>query len=199
MDSKTYSFLSLGDSYTIGEGVSEAACWPHQLKEQLSARSIYLNPLTILAKTGWTSNDLLNALQNDAPGAHDLVSLLIGVNNQYQKLPFATFKNEFSILLEKAIHLASGSNKVFVLSIPDYGVTPQGQKEQQQISTEIDMYNDYIQDQCAKEGVLFINITEISRVLGATDHALVADALHPSAYQYKKWVEKIVPEVLRLI
>ncbi len=196
---QSYTYLALGDSYTIGQGVDEEARWPNQLKTELKKKLIDLNTVDIIAQTGWTTNDLIRAINEQNPGNYDLVSLMIGVNNQYQKKPFSEFEKEFDELLEIAIGLAGGKQHVFVVSIPDYGVTRFGSGNPGGIASEINGYNGYIRQQCLAREILLIDITEISRDLGSTDGALAGDGLHPSAQQYAKWVEKILPEVNNLL
>ena len=192
-------YLALGDSYTIGEGVSEELRWPNQLARELTGVNIEIEKVEIIAKTGWTTRDLLNGIEASAPGKHDLVSLLIGVNNQYQKRPIEQFENEFGILLSRAIELAGGKDKVFVVSIPDYGVTPFGSGNPEGIGKEIDRYNAHISATCESMRIPFVDITGISRELGAGEGALVADRLHPSGAQYTRWTEAILPVVIDLL
>jgi len=197
--SQSFSYLALGDSYTIGQGVTEESRWPNQLKTQLLTKSIQLIPVDIIAQTGWTTEDLLTAIEAQRPDQYDLVSLLIGVNNQFQKRPFSQFESEFEELLEKTIVIAGGKQHLFVVSIPDYGVTRFGSGNPGGIATEINAYNAYIQQQCIKRDILYLDITEISRSLGDNSTALADDGLHPSGAQYLKWVEKILPEVIKLL
>ncbi len=192
-------YLALGDSYTIGEGVDEQLRWPNQLADKLAGVGIEVEKVEIIARTGWTTRDLLNGIETRAPGKQDLVSLLIGVNNQYQKKPFEKFENEFGILLDQAIELAGGKDKVFVVSIPDYGVTPFGSGNPDGIGKEIDKYNGHILATCESLDIAFIDITGISRELGANDGALAADRLHPSGTQYTRWTEAILPVVIDLL
>jgi len=192
-------YLALGDSYTIGEGVDEALRWPNQLAKELEGVNIEVKKVEIIAKTGWTTRDLLNGIEARAPGKHDLVSLLIGVNNQYQKRPFEQFENEFDMLLNQAVEFAGGKEKVFVVSIPDYGVTPFGSGDPEGIGKEIDKYNAHIASTCESIGIPFIDITGISRELGASDGALAADRLHPSGTQYTQWTAEILPVVIDLL
>ena len=195
----TFSFLALGDSYTIGQGVSEEMRWPNQLKDRLEKESVILEKVDIIAQTGWTTSALLNAIAQNQPAQYDLVSLLIGVNNQYQRRPFEEFKEEFKELLEIAINLTGESQSVFVVSIPDYSVTRYGSGNPGGITSDINNYNGFIKIQCEENNIPFVDVTEISRALADSEGALSSDALHPSGYQYSLWVEEIVPVVLELI
>lgn len=181
-------FLALGDSYTIGESVAEPERWPNQLAEKLK-----IPAPTIIATTGWRTDNLKDAI--DAASLkpeYDLVSLLIGVNNQYQGKPIEVYEREFEELLQTAIQLAKGKKKnVFVVSIPDYGFTPFGKPKQERISTELDQYNTINKRIAAKYNIQYFNITPISRK-GLEDTELVAnDGLHPSGKMYAQWVELI--------
>mgnify|MGYP001817117628 CR=1 FL=1 len=196
---KTINYLALGDSYTIGKGVEESLRWPNQLGHKLSELDYEVASVNIIAQTGWTTNNLLQAVENVETGKYNLVSLLIGVNNQFQKQPFTTFETEFNILIDQCITFAGDINKVFVVSIPDYGVTPFGSSNSETIKKEIDAYNAYIAKQCNKKNIPFINITEISRTLGNSDGALASDNLHPSGSQYEAWVNKVQPTVVELL
>jgi lysophospholipase L1-like esterase len=186
---KKMRYLALGDSYTIGESVAEEERWPVQLATILPN----VNTPTIIATTGWRTDDLMNAIQKSAlQPPYDLVSLLIGVNNQYQGRSVDAYKPEFEELLKKAIELAGNDrSKVIVVSIPDYGYTPFGKPKQSGITKDIDAFNDANKSITAKLGVRYVNITDISR-RGFEDPALVAsDGLHPSGKQYTLWVERI--------
>ncbi|MEM7374121.1 MAG: SGNH/GDSL hydrolase family protein [Bacteroidota bacterium] len=193
------SYLALGDSYTIGQGVEESDRWPNQLAVQLQEHEIPVKSLDIIARTGWTTGNLLAAIQDAAPGPQDLVSLLIGVNNQYQGLEFQEFQEEFDSLLITAIQLAGTQANVFVVSIPDYGVTPFGQANREKIAEELDMYNTYMAQRCDSIDIAFVNITEISRQLGDGANALASDKLHPSGAQYAAWVEEMFPIIIELL
>ena len=195
----TIKYLALGDSYTIGEGVGESERWPNQLTEQLKTLEYEIDTVRIIARTGWTTNNLLRAIDFAEINNFNLVSLLIGVNNQYQNRPFSSFQLELDALLNKSIEIADDANRVFVVSIPDYGVTPFGESNSEKIKQEIDKYNEYIADQCESKNIPFINITEISRELGDSEGALAPDNLHPSGDQYKKWVNEILPVVIELL
>ena len=194
----TVKYLALGDSYTIGQGVEENERWPNQLSAQLESNDIDVQKTQIIAQTGWKTSDLLNGIADSTLNDHDLISLLIGVNNQFWSQPFDIFQTEFDSLVNIAIE-AVGKDRIFIVSIPDYGVTPFGSSNSENIANDIDVYNGYISERCAEEGFPFINVTEISRQLGDSDGALAADNLHPSGYQYSLWVNEMLPSVLDLI
>ena len=194
----TVKYLALGDSYTIGQGVEENERWPNQLSAQLESNDIDVQKTQIIAQTGWKTSDLLNGIADSTLNEYDLISLLIGVNNQFWSQPFDVFQTEFDSLVNIAIE-AVGKERIFIVSIPDYGVTPFGSSNSENIANDIDMYNGYISERCAEEGFPFINVTEISRQLGDSDGALATDNLHPSGYQYSLWVNEMLPSVLDLI
>ena len=191
-------YLALGDSYTIGQGIALAESWPLQLGGKLVENSFSVDKNDIIAQTGWETTDLLNALADSSLEDYNLVSLLIGVNNQFSNRPFETYTIEFDLLLDQAIGLAR-SDRVFVVSIPDYGVTPFGSNNSENIAFELDEYNAYAAAKCQALNIPFINITEISRQLGDSNGALAPDNLHPSSTQYGKWVEEMLPIVLNLL
>ena len=201
-----YKILSLGDSYTIGQSVCDECNFPVQLKDSLQT-FLYNDTINveIIAVTGWTTTALINSvnpvLENDSPDNifkdNDLVTLLIGVNNQYQNRPFELYETEFPELVNKAISLtkSQSSNDLIVISIPDYAYTPFGQSgpNPSNTSQEIDMYNNFAENFCLENNINFINITDITR-LGLINSNLVAsDNLHPSELAYKKFVERIFP------
>ena len=191
-------YLALGDSYTIGQGIALAESWPMQLGGKLIENSFSVDKNDIIAQTGWETTDLLNALADSSLEDYNLVSLLIGVNNQFSNRPFETYTSEFDLLLDQAIGLA-GSDRVFVVSIPDYGVTPFGSNNSENIAFELDEYNAYAAAKCQALNIPFINITEISRQLGDSNGALASDNLHPSGTHYSKWVGEMLPIVLNLL
>jgi lysophospholipase L1-like esterase len=191
-------YLALGDSYTIGESVEETERYPVQL-----AAALDILPPTIIAKTGWTTIDLQSALQTaDLDTPYQLVSLLIGVNNQYQGRPLDAYEETFEELLDQAVQYAGGDKtRVFVLSIPDYAYTPFGQNRDHpsQISIEIDSFNLANKTITEGKGIRYFDITPISRN-GLDDPLLVAaDGLHPSGEMYRQWVRLILPEVQKWI
>lgn len=198
-DPNNIRILALGDSYTSGHNVCDTCGFPEQLTDSLR---LNLNPdytynLEVIAQLGLTTNNLLTLIDREGPNNnHDLVTLLTGVNNQYQNILFRTFFEEFPILVNKAILLAKNDpSNVIVISIPDYAYTPFGQAESDpaSISNEIDAYNEYIEFYCNEFGITFINITDITR-LGLEQPELVTiDDLNPSELAYTKFVERILP------
>ena len=186
------NFLALGDSYTIGQGVNQNESWPYQFKNYLKNKDVEFDEIKVIARTGWTTSNLKNAIENDnLQEKFNLVSLLIGVNNQYQRLDRQLYITEFEELLDIAISMAGDKQYVFVLSIPDYGFTPFGEANQKQISAEIDDYNQISKSITESKGVAYFDITAISRG-GLINPLLVAsDGLHPSGKMYKEWVELI--------
>jgi len=196
------NYLALGDSYTIGESVEEDGRWPVQLVKELNEDNFSFNPPKIIAQTGWRTDDLLQAMKNEpAKGQYDLVSVLIGVNNQYQNKELEQYKNELKKILENAILYAkSGNENVFMLSIPNYGVTPFGLTSgKENIGEELKEYDKIAQEICASLKIPFYNITDIS-LEAETNKTLVAnDGLHPSEEMYRRWVVRILPQVKALL
>ncbi|MRX66418.1 Lysophospholipase L1 [Flavobacterium resistens] len=200
--SSSIKYLALGDSYTIGQSVCETCRYPEQLKTKL--QTIYTETvfsLKIIAQTGWSTSDLISAINTQNPDSnYDLVTLLIGVNNQYQHQDFSVYEKEFPQLLNKAIALAKGDNKnVIVLSIPDYAYTPftknYTDENRMKISNELNNYNSFAERYCITKNVAFISITDITRQ-GLNNPSLVAsDGLHPSETAYKMFVERMLPKV----
>lgn len=195
------SYLALGDSYTIGEGVDEDQRWPNQLARELSNDSLQIEPVRIVARTGWTTGDLLDGIaQAQLRSQYDVVSLLIGVNNQYQGQDPEIYETEFDELLQKAIAFAGGQrHQVFVLSIPDYSVTPfASSRDTAHIRREINQYNAVADSICGVYGIAFYNITPISREAKTDRTLLASDNLHPSGKQYTRWVDAIRQDVAPL-
>lgn len=197
-------YLALGDSYTIGESVQEEERYPMQLADSLRKNDVDVAEIKIVARTGWTTDELATALarENLKEGEYNLVSLLIGVNNQYRGYSIVEYQAEFTDLLNQAIAYAGGhKDRVFVVSIPDWGVTPFGQiyGNPQRTAEEIDRFNDVNFAITESKGIRYFDITPISRE-ALDDRSLVAsDGLHPSGKMYTRWVEVMLPEILKMM
>ena len=195
---KTFNYLALGDSYTVGEGVCNTCKFPIQLKDSISKNASVNTIFTtkIIAQTGWTTSNLKTAIAaQNLDTNYDLVTLLIGVNNQFQGKPFLLYEQEFPELVAIATNKANGDkNRVVVVSIPDYAFTPFGNGSAT-ISNGILQYNTFAKNYCEQNNITFINITDITQ-LGLQEPNLVAnDGLHPSKIAYSKFVERILPIV----
>lgn len=190
-------YLALGDSYTIGQSVCSTCRFPEQLKDSIKKRlnSNDVIAINLIAQTGWTTTNLKSAIASQNPSSnYDLVTLLIGVNNQYQNKPFSLYEQEFPELVAIAIEKAQGKKEnVIVVSIPDYAYTPFGNGNTT-ISTQIDTYNAFAQNYCATNNITFVNITDITRLGLAQPNLVATDGLHPSELAYSKFVERILPE-----
>ncbi|MPR34864.1 SGNH/GDSL hydrolase family protein [Cytophagaceae bacterium SJW1-29] len=199
---KGVPFLSLGDSYTIGESVPEADRWSVQLAEMLRKDGIAVAPPDIIARTGWTTAELMDGIQAARKEKnYELVSLLIGVNNQYRGQSIERFRTEFRSLLETSIAYAAGrKERVFVLSIPDWGVSPFGAgSDRGKVAREIDAFNAVAKEECDKAGILYIDITPLSRT-GLGDPSMFAsDGLHFSGKMYGLWAMEALPKVKGLL
>jgi lysophospholipase L1-like esterase len=194
-------YLALGDSYSIGEGVPEAGRWPMQLAVRLRREGVALDDPMIVATTGWTTDELSAAMDTSTfEPPYDLVSLLIGVNNQYRGRSADDYRDEFRRLLDRAVTLAGmRADRVLVLSIPDWGVTPFAHgsgRDVLQIAHELDVYNAIASEEAEQRGARFVDITGISRLHPAL---LADDALHPSAAQYALRTEAAVPEAVAML
>ncbi|WP_223303876.1 SGNH/GDSL hydrolase family protein [Dokdonella koreensis] len=197
-------YLALGDSYTIGEGVAADGRWPVVLAARLRARGIALDAPRIVATTGWTTDELAAGIDAAAlQPPYDLVSLLIGVNNQYRGRSIFNFRDEFAALLARAVALAGGrADRVFVVSIPDWGVTPFAREKNHdpaRIAAAIDTFNRTVEEIAAQAGVPHADVTTASRRAGAAPDLLVDDGLHPSAAQYLRWLDTIEPVAWKVL
>ena len=197
-------YLALGDSYTIGEGVQESGRWPAQLAQALRADGLAITDPQIIAQTGWTTDELDAAIDSALVfPEYDLVSLLIGVNNQYRGRDVDDYVGEFVRLLQRAIALAHArAERLLVLSIPDWGVTPFGAasgRDVEQISNALDAYNGAAREACAAHGVAFVDIADVSRARGAEPAMLAEDGLHPSARLYAEWTRLALPVAKELL
>ncbi|MFO0012188.1 MAG: SGNH/GDSL hydrolase family protein [Planctomycetota bacterium] len=200
-----FTILSLGDSYTIGEGVAPEERWPVQLAVALQSLELDVRDPQIIARTGWTTDELRKGIEETQVEArYDWVTVLIGVNNQYRGRSPDEYRKELRELLRYAVEKAgSNSKRVIVLSIPDWGVTPfakEKERDPAKIAMEIDTYNRVKREESEQLGVHFVDITDISREAGLADRALPAekrlladDGLHPSGTMYQRWVERVLP------
>jgi lysophospholipase L1-like esterase len=201
-DKSKYRFLSLGDSYTIGESVAVEERWSVILCDLLRKNNVNIADPEIIAQTGWTTAELTEGIKNRKPqGPYNLVSLSIGVNNQYRGQSLERYRIELQALLTQAIGFAGGNTeRVFMLSTPDWGITPFAKgNDQAKIASEIDAFNQVAAEECTKLGVAFVDITPLSRT-AKNDISLVAsDNLHFSGKMYRQWAEKALPTVQKLL
>jgi lysophospholipase L1-like esterase len=192
-------FLALGDSYTIGEGVAEGERWPARLAALLRGRGVEVADPEIVARTGWTTDELADAIDRARPrGPYALVTLLIGVNNQYRGRGVDEYRAQFRDLLERAVAFAGGEpGRVVVLSIPDWGVTPfAAGRDRAQIAAGIDAFNAAARKETASRGARWVDVTPRSRAAGGDPAYLVADRLHPSGRAYEEWARLALPAAL---
>jgi lysophospholipase L1-like esterase len=191
------TYLALGDSYTIGESVPVTENFPNQLQKQLAN----IKEPHIIACTGWTTDELISAIEKSSTQQHkyDIVTLLIGVNNQYRNGSTAVYRIQFKQLLNTAINYAGGNRAhVFVLSIPDWGVTSFAKdRDRDKIANEIDTFNAINKQETEKAGITYINITPITKQAAKDASLTAADGLHPSAKMYGLWVNELLPAVKR--
>lgn len=192
-------YLALGDSYTIGEGVAEPQRWPNQLAKRLGENGIDVGAPEIVAKTGWTTDELSAAMDaHTFSPPYRLVTLLIGVNNQYRGRGVENYRVEFRKLLERAIELAGGDpTKVIVVSIPDWGVTRFGQqsgRDTSEIARQLDAYNAANAQIATLLHCGYVDVTAVSRQSGNEAAMLVSDGLHPSQKMYAEWTARILPD-----
>jgi lysophospholipase L1-like esterase len=187
------TYLALGDSYTIGEGVAARDRWPVQLARMLGERGIAVADPMIIAKTGWTTDELAAAIPERLPATFSLVTLLIGVNNQYRGRDLEEYRTQFVSLLGRAVEFAAGdASRVVVLSIPDWGVTPFAKdREHARIAGEIDRFNAVNREETQRAGARYVDVTGISR---RDPSDVVDDGLHPSPRAYAAWARAALPE-----
>lgn len=202
MSPPTTRYLALGDSYTIGEGVQPADRWPERLAAALRSEGISMDQPTVVARTGWTTQELGEGMDAAvlAP-PYDLVSLLIGVNDQYRGRPRAGYEEEFGRMLARAVGLAGGrAGRVLVLSIPDWGVTPFAEgRDRDRVREEIDGFNAAARDGALAAGAGWVDVTEISRTRGAEPGMLAEDGLHPSGAMYAEWAALALPAAREML
>lgn len=196
------TYLALGDSYTIGESVDPSMRWPVQLVERLRKDNINIADADIIAQTGWTTDELKRGIESAEPdNNNDLVSLLIGVNNQYRGRDISNFREELVELINIAIRSADDlADNVIVLSIPDWGVMPFASgRDRAAIAAEIDVFNNVIREECNYAGIKFFDITDISRRASVDPSLVAVDDLHPSGKMYGLWVDRIYSHVFELL
>jgi len=192
-----YSWLALGDSYTIGEAVALHESFPYQALQLLRKKGFHFHAPEIVAKTGWTTFELAeHLLHTTLNDQYDLITLLIGVNNQYRGLSLADYRSDLEFLLKKALHFTGNKKeRVVVVSIPDWGRTPfAAERDINSIAMEIDEYNAAKKAMCEKYEVTFIDITEAQRADSDDASFIAADKLHPSGKEYAKWAEKVAEQ-----
>jgi lysophospholipase L1-like esterase len=195
-------FLALGDSYTIGEGVPEAERWPVRLAALLRERGVPVGEPEIIARTGWTTDELSAAIDEADPrGPYALVTLLIGVNNQYRGRDAEEYRADFAALLRRAVGFAGGdASHVIVLSIPDWSVTPFAEgRDRARVAAEIDVYNAINREEAARAGARYVDVTPQTRATGAEPAYLVSDALHPSGRAYAEWAQLALPAAVEVL
>lgn len=188
-------YLALGDSYTIGESVPEPERWPNQLATLLEAEGM-VTEVTIIARTGWTTSELWEGIQaRELQPPYDLVSLLIGVNNQYRGYSIDEYREQFTFLLTKAVEYAGGEpDRVIVLSIPDWGVMPfAADRDREQIAHEIDTFNLVNREEAEDAGAHYVDVTPVSRMARAEAELIAEDGLHPAGRMYTLWAEQVLP------
>jgi lysophospholipase L1-like esterase len=193
-----HAFLALGDSYTIGESVRESERWPVQLAARLREHGVAIDAPRIVAQTGWTTDELSAAMDDStfAP-PYALVTLMIGVNNQYRGRDAHEYREQFDALLLRAIHLAGNdAARVIVLSIPDWGAMPFGHgsgRDLAQVSAQIDAFNAIARAATRARGATWVNVTPVSREVANHPGLAAHDGLHPSAAMYARWVDLVLP------
>jgi lysophospholipase L1-like esterase len=195
-------YLALGDSYTIGQSVDITLRYPVQIADSLKARGYLVEDPRIIAVTGWTTSDLKAGIAAANPqGPYDLVSLLIGVNNQYRGQDINIYRTEFGELINQSINFAGNdTGRVIVFSIPDWGVTRFATgRDREKIAGEIDQYNAINKEITLSKGVVWIDVTGISRLAVSDETLIASDGLHPSGKMYTEWVRVAVPEIVKML
>ena len=192
-DQTQFTLLALGDSYTIGEGVNVDQRWPNQFIQVAYENGVDFSSSRIIAETGWKSYDLINAIESsNFEKKYDYVSLLIGVNNQFNSKPINEFKNDLDKLLVKINSLKKKNGSVLIISIPDWGSSPFGEGfDRGEISSEINTFNNSLKSFANTNGLKYVDVTEISRRAINEPNLITADNLHPSGIMYLEWAKKI--------
>lgn len=196
------SFLALGDSYTHGEGIDPAGSWPARLVELARERGTAIAEPRVIARTGWTTDELSAAVHREDPrGPFDLVSLMVGVNDQYRGRTEASYRRRFEPLVRRAVRLAGDRpGRVIVLSVPDWGVTPfAADRDAAGIAESIDAFNTINREISALCGTHYVDVTPLSRRAGDVPGMFASDGLHPSAGMYEAWAHLVLPVALRAL
>jgi len=196
MTTDSSSLLALGDSYTIGESVDSALSWPAQLARALRSEGLSVGEPVIIARTGWTTDELAKGIENAGlTGTYEFVSLLIGVNDQYRGRDFEEYRLGFRDLILQAIAFTGGKPRsVLILSIPDWGVTPFAEgRDRGRIAREIDTFNRVSREESDAAGARYLDVTGISRGVPSDSSLLAEDGLHPSGVMYSRWVQAALP------
>jgi len=199
---ETYTYLALGDSYTIGESVPDEYSFPYQITNRLQANGLGMEKPVIIARTGWTTDELQAGIRREIlTPPYDIVTLLIGVNNQYRGRDMDNYDIEFKELLQQAIKLSGGDpGKVIVISIPDWGVTPFAtNRDREAIGQQIDEFNRINYTRALEEGVHYVDVTQISKKAAEDSTLLAEDGLHPSAKMYGLWTDKLAPLAMAIL
>jgi len=198
-ESNNLSFLALGDSYTIGESVSQDQRWPNQMVDIALNQDVFFDQPNIIAKTGWRTEQLIDTLNKiNFNKKFDYVSLMIGVNNQYSLKPIDIFRSDLIKLLDMSIGYSIKRDNVVLISIPDWGVTPFAEGYDRNIIKEdIDQFNSVIKDIANTNNILYVDVTEISRRAMIEKDLIANDSLHPSGKMYKEWAEKIYDQWIK--
>ncbi|MEP6844703.1 MAG: SGNH/GDSL hydrolase family protein [Panacibacter sp.] len=202
MTKHVFSFLALGDSYTIGEAVPLHESFPYQTVQLLRKANLHFHAPEIVAKTGWTTSELAEHILHAKLNEHyDFVTLLIGVNNQYRDLSIDEYPNDFEFLLRKAIHFAGEKKEnVIVLSIPDWGVTPFAKKrDSKKIAAEIDAYNKLNKAIAERYKIKYVDITANSRAAKDDASFITTDGLHPSGKAYAEWAKMLTAIIQKIL
>ena len=188
-----FSFLALGDSYTIGEGVNEDERWPNQFVDIANENNVNFDKPKIIATTGWKTHDLINAINNtNFTNKYDYISLLIGVNNQFNSRPIEEFEEDLNKLMKKMKDLKKNDGSIIIISIPDWGYTPYGNvSERDDISKQINLFNSRLKYFASTNDLKYVDITEISRRAIKEPNLISNDNLHPSGIMYLEWAKKI--------
>lgn len=199
---RTITYLALGDSYTVGEGVGVTESFPYQTIQLLKEEGQRCNDPEIFATTGWTSSDLRTGIKrNYFQSSYYFVSLLIGVNDQYQGKSTDEYAENLERLIEMAIRFTEGKPAhVFVLSIPDWGITPFAtDRDPETIAQGIDAFNTVNETIARRHNVTYITVTDISREAADNPHLLAPDQLHPSGAAYALWAERLAGEMQKVL